>query len=564
MKLKAVKLKDKTIWSPFTIPSGIITVSADIMQRIAEEVNIGLITTKSVGVSPYGGYPEPVFSQYSKDSLSTAIGLSHPGYREWIEEIKEIYPLQNKFLLASIFGSTLEDFVTLAKAIHPYCNGLELNFCCPHSLKYGAVLAKQEEITIEITRAVHNVILEETVLAVKLTPDGPDIGHWSQQLVKAGADAITAIGPTQAITVKDPHTGKAILSYGSGGLSGPAILARGIECIRAIRKHVDVPIIAGGGIKSAKDVLAYQEAGGNIFSIGTCLAGMDTPALTRYFNLLLKDVEETANNAESLTLNSWILNYKPAKIIRIERQADLAVLYFDLDIDAEPGQFIFAWLPDVGEKPFSIASAKPLMLGIRSVGKVSMALCNLKPGDEVMIKGPFGKPFALFDKAVLVAGGTGAVPLRFLVEKLKDPYILLGAKTQQELLFVEDFKKLGKFIVATEDGSEGYQGNVCDILSKLIQTGDCKDYTFYNCGPDACLTAASRCEVEVTSAKKIFLCVERHTACGVGLCGKCALDGYRSCVDGPIFTLANLPQNSALGKWRRSPSGKKEFIGCSL
>ena len=145
-RLEPVAIGDREIRPPFTIPSGIITVHPDTIGRIAREVPIGLITTKSVGVDPYDGYREPVFSQYSEDSLSTAIGLSTPGYEAWIEEIKDIYPLDGKFLLVSVFGETVEEFVEVARAVAPYSDGVELNFCCPHSLRYGEAVAKQGDL----------------------------------------------------------------------------------------------------------------------------------------------------------------------------------------------------------------------------------------------------------------------------------------------------------------------------------------------------------------------------------------------------------------------------------
>ena len=60
--LEPAHIGNREIWPPFTIPSGIITVTPDLIQRVAEEVPIGLITAKSVGVTPRDGYPEPVFS----------------------------------------------------------------------------------------------------------------------------------------------------------------------------------------------------------------------------------------------------------------------------------------------------------------------------------------------------------------------------------------------------------------------------------------------------------------------------------------------------------------------
>lgn len=554
--LEPVCLGAAEVWPPFTIPSGVITVNPDTIRRVAREVPIGLITTKSVGLRPYGGYAAPVFSQYSEDSLSTAIGLSTPGLEAWLAEVRELYPLDGKFLLLSIFGEKLGDFVELARALAPYCDGLELNFCCPHSLQYGEAVARQGDLTAEITGAVR--ALTDKPVVVKLSPNVRDIGGWAKALVAAGADAVAAIGPTTAVTVVDEHSGEPVLSFGSGGLSGPAILERGIECVSAIRAAVDVPIIAGGGISGAEDVAAYRRAGGNIFSVGTSLAGMDTATLRRFFELLLEEVATGGTQAKEMAFSDWRLKHRPYRVGSVERRGDLAVLRFDRELAAEPGQFVFAWLPGVGEKPYSVAGDDPLLLGVRKVGKVSEALYNLEPGDEVMVRGPFGKAFPLLEDAVLVAGGCGAVPLRFLAERLERPLVVLGAAREEELLFREDFERRCETVLATDDGSAGLQGTAVDALAGAIRERGLKGAAFYNCGPEPMMAAAASLERECTSPDRIMICVERHTCCGVGLCGKCSMDGYRTCVDGPCFRLSELGPDTAFGSYRRGPSGARE------
>ncbi len=63
-----------------------------------------------------------------------------------------------------------------------------------------------------------------------------------------------------------------------------------------------------------------------------------------------------------------------------------------------PGQYVMAWLPDVGEKPFSLHSAAPLALTICAVGPVSRAITALNSGDTLWIRGPLGKGFSLTGK----------------------------------------------------------------------------------------------------------------------------------------------------------------------
>ena len=98
-----------------------------------------------------------------------------------------------------------------------------------------------------------------------------------------------------------------------------------------------------------------------------------------------------------------------------------------------------------------------------------------------------------------------------------------------------------------------------------VHIGDMKIWppegsAFYNCGPEPMMVAAVAVEEKLTSADRILICVERQTVCGVGLCGKCAMDGYRTCVDGPCLSITSLSEDTAFGRFRRGPSGLHEPI----
>jgi dihydroorotate dehydrogenase (NAD+) catalytic subunit len=558
--VKPVILGNKRIWPPFTIPSGIVTVNPDTIVRIAHDVPLGMITTKSIGKTPFDGYPEPVISQYSTDGISSAIGLSTMGYRAWVEEMAQIYPLKDKFLLVSVFGSTADDMVEVAKAVSGVADGIELNFCCPHSREYGEAVAKQSDLTVDITRQVRNAT--DLPIVAKLSPNVGDIGAWAASLVEAGADAIAAIGPTTAVTVRDQHSGEPVLSFGGGGLSGPAIMSRALECVRAIRASVSVPIIASGGISTAHDVAAFREAGADIFSIGTSLAGFDTARIEAYFEQMLESLAcDKVEVTPRRTFDGLHLQHRPYRVSAVEHSGDVAVLRFEEPIDAAPGQFVFAWLPGVGEKPFSLAGCGPLVLGIQNVGKVSAALTALRPGDTVLMRGPFGRPFSPHPNAVLVAGGCGAVPIRFLASQLEQPLIILGATRKDRLLFADEFKAFGETVVMTDDGSEGGRGTTVDALGDILAERGLQDPVFYNCGPERMLAAAVEIELKFATRDRISICVERHTICGVGLCGKCSMDGYRTCVDGPCFTLDEIAETTAFGRYHRAPSGRQLEFG---
>ena len=113
--------------------------------------------------------------------------------------------------------------------------------------------------------------------------------------------------------------------------------------------------------------------------------------------------------------------------------------------DAQPGQYVMAWLPDVGEKPFSIAGADPLALMVVAVGPFSEALHGLNVGDRVWVRGPLGQGFALRGQHhLLVGGGYGVAPLLFLARTAlaagHTVEVCIGARTAEDVLLAGAFE----------------------------------------------------------------------------------------------------------------------------
>ena len=215
--------------------------------------------------------------------------------------------------------------------------------------------------------------------------------------------------------------------------------------------------------------------------------------------------------------------------------------------DTRPGQFVMVWLPDVGEKPFSIANNDPFSLTVAAVGPVSRALCALQPGERLWARGPLGHGFELAGKRhLLVGGGYGAAPLLYLareaVKRGDSVCVCLGASSEKKLLLEQAFRDNGcEVSVATEDGSRGQQGLVTPPVEQAIE--DWNPDALYACGPRRMLTTLSSiCRKKALPAQ---LSWEAMLRCGIGLCGNCELDtdirhaaglpdGWLTCQDGPV------------------------------
>lgn len=269
------------------------------------------------------------------------------------------------------------------------------------------------------------------------------------------------------------------------------------------------------------------------------------------------------------------------RIVEI-RDETRTVRTFVLDAEmpeAQPGQFVMLWLPGVDEKPMSIAWPAPLTLTVARVGPFTTALHQRKVGDRLGWRGPYGRGFTLYPErpALLVGGGCGIVPLHFLaaqaVQQGIPTTVALGARTADELLYVEYFRILGVPLhIATDDGTAGFHGLVTTLVNQLTCTGDASPQsrsdnhrtsrciaatqpTIYACGPEPMLVALHRlCRERGLSGQ---FSLERYMKCGFGICGQCVLDGLLVCRDGPVFEAEQLDGLHDFGHAHRSAAGRR-------
>ena len=346
----------KKLSGPFTVPSGIVTCSANIIQRFFSLVpEVGVLTTKSIGPDPRLGYREPILTQYEPGCFANAVGLTNPGADQAAKLLADLIIPEDRFLLISIFGASVSEYVEVAKKLAPYGDGLELNLSCPHAKGLGMAMGQDPALVQEIVSAVKSAV--DIPVVPKLTPNVPNIGEIAKAAADGGADAICAIntmGPEQ----HEAH-GHPILSNQKGGLSGKGILPTALQCVRDIRNSVDCAIIACGGISSAADVRKFQGVGASVIGVGSALIGMTTDQIAEYFTALSNDLENATDNCEKLVRYDIDMNFKPVTLVEnIKITEDICILTFDCKIQIQPGQFIFLWIPGLGEKPFSALVTK--------------------------------------------------------------------------------------------------------------------------------------------------------------------------------------------------------------
>jgi len=269
---------------------------------------------------------------------------------------------------------------------------------------------------------------------------------------------------------------------------------------------------------------------------------------------------------------AWHIKNNVLRIVRIVKAKvearDVKTLYFrdDLCSQAEPGQFIMAWIPNVDEIPLSISSASNGLASVtvKDVGEATHAMNQMERGDILGIRGPFGSHFKIMGRsALIVAGGIGAAPLLILADRLLSRNVRVtfieGAKTHSEIIFRDQLgflrDKYGlEVIFATDDGTYGLRGTAVDVAEEVLSKK--RFDSLYACGRESMLRKLY-CLAEKYSIP-MQASLERIMRCAIGICGSCVMGRYRVCRDGPVFDSSMLRDvMGELGRFKRNFRGEK-------
>jgi dihydroorotate dehydrogenase (NAD+) catalytic subunit len=263
----ATEIAGLKLVNPTMLASGILGYTGLSLMRVIE-AGAGAVVTKSIGLEPRKGYPNPTVIQVDCGLLN-AMGLPNPGISYFIKEMKELKNCQVPIIM-SIYGYSPEGFAKVAEnAAKSGADAIELNVSCPHIREAGAEIGcnpfSLTEVVKEVKRRVYIPVI------VKLTPNVANISEIAKAAEKAGADAITAINTVKGMSI-EIETHRPLLANKVGGLSGPAIKPIAVRGVWEIYKSVDIPIIGCGGIIGWKDAIEFMLAGAAAVQIGTAIA----------------------------------------------------------------------------------------------------------------------------------------------------------------------------------------------------------------------------------------------------------------------------------------------------
>ena len=232
------------------------------------------------------------------------------------------------------------------------------------------------------------------------------------------------------------------------------------------------------------------------------------------------------------------------------------------DFHHEPGQVGQLSLFGVGESTFVINSPPTrkeyLQFSVMQAGEVTAALHKLKAGDKVGVRAPLGNSFPYNDMKgkdiVFVGGGIGMAPLRTLLLYMFDNRgdygkisLLYGAKSPQDMAFsyeIDEWRKQKntEVVLTIDREADGWTEKVGLIPNVLLKMAPkTKNTVAITCGPPIMIKFTLQALDKLGfGPEQIYTTLERRMKCGVGICGRCNIGDKYVCVDGPVFSYAEL------------------------
>jgi sulfhydrogenase subunit gamma (sulfur reductase) len=228
----------------------------------------------------------------------------------------------------------------------------------------------------------------------------------------------------------------------------------------------------------------------------------------------------------------------------------------------QPGQFAFVSAFGAGEAPFGIANtpqnSNMIEFAVQRHGAVTTKMHEMGAGDILGVRGPLGNWFPMDDfkgKDLLVlGGGIGGAPLRPIIQTVlgnRGDYghltILWAARNPALLLFKDEYKTWTgtpntELHLTVDEGDQNWKGNVgliTDLMEKIEPKP--KNTVAITCGPPIMIYFVDKLLTKLGfSQEQSYVTLEARMHCGIGKCGRCNLGDKLVCVDGPVFSMAEV------------------------
>ena len=228
---------------------------------------LGTFSFKGTTKDARFGNPTPRIAE-CENAMINSVGLQNPGVENVIKnELPKLRNCFNKPVMANVSGFSIEEYVYTVEKLDKEegIGWFEVNISCPNVHGGGMSFGTSPEMAAAVTRAVRAVTKKP--LIIKLSPNVTDIVAIAKACEEAGADGISLINTLLGMKI-DLKTKKPVIANKMGGFSGPAIKPVAIRMVYQVYDAVKIPIVGGGGVSCAEDVIEMMLAGASAVQIG--------------------------------------------------------------------------------------------------------------------------------------------------------------------------------------------------------------------------------------------------------------------------------------------------------
>lgn len=261
-----VQLSGLTLDNPVIPASGTFGYGAEYAEFY--DINIlGSFSFKGTTREARFGNPTPRIAECTGGMIN-AVGLQNPGIDAVIEnELPRMATFFRKPVIANISGFSVEEYVECCAKIdsQPQVGIIEVNISCPNVKHGGMSFGTSPESAREVTQAVKAVTTKPVYM--KLSPNVTDIVSIARACEEGGADGISLINTMLGMRI-DVVRRKPVIANVMGGFSGPAIFPVALRMVYQVAKACRIPVIGGGGVSCARDVIEMMMAGATAVQVG--------------------------------------------------------------------------------------------------------------------------------------------------------------------------------------------------------------------------------------------------------------------------------------------------------
>ena len=221
--------------------------------------------------------------------------------------------------------------------------------------------------------------------------------------------------------------------------------------------------------------------------------------------------------------------------------------------DFNPGMFVILSELGIGETPIQISSYNPdfMDLCIQGDGKVTKKVLEMKEGQKIGLRGPYGHGYPmkqfLYKNLLIIGDGLSVGPIRGVIEYVsgnskdfKDITIFLAFSSPSDVLFKKEINKWkDTYNVSTtvdnpDDKWNGYTGSISELLEKSELKKD-NSIVITSCSHKIAKPVIDVLKKAGFEDSQIYMLLKRQIRCGIGKCGHCIIQNKYVCRDGPVF-----------------------------